>query len=142
MSVKVNEAPVAKTNGARRSQRVCISVAILVTVHRANEKSQSEQTSTLVVNAHGALIALRIAVKLGDLLNLRNIKTHEEQSCRVVDLSGITPAGVPEVGVEFLVPAKNFWHIAFPPADWSPRGPQSKSAQPPAAAKPELMRKT
>jgi len=34
--------------------------------------------------------------------------------------------GVPEVGVEIVKPARNFWHIAFPPADWSPRGPESK----------------
>jgi len=141
MSSKPNDLSVVKTSGLRRSQRVCISVAVLVTLQRANEKPVSEQTFTMVVNAHGALILLRAAVSLGDSLKLRNVKTQEEQTCRVVDLNHATSSGVPEVGVEFLVPAKNFWHIAFPPADWTPRGAESKIARSRLAAGPDLTKK-
>jgi hypothetical protein len=42
--------------------------------------------------------------------------------------------GLPEVGVEFLTPSRKFWHIAFPPGDWSPRGPESKIYGPQVAA--------
>jgi len=78
-----------------------------------------------MVNAHGALILLHYPVAIGDLLSMKHLKTQEERACRVVDLS-LGTTGVPEVGVEFVKPANNFWHVAFPPADWSPRHPESK----------------
>jgi hypothetical protein len=115
----------AKANSLRRSQRVCLSVEVEVFVYRGDEKGPCEQAKTLTVSAHGALILLNTRVVIGDLLSLRNLSTQNELACRVVDLT-IGSAGVPEVGVEFLKPEKNFWHIAFPPTDWSPRGPESK----------------
>jgi hypothetical protein len=31
------------------------------------------------------------------------------------------------VGVEFMLPNPIFWHVAFPPKDWTPRHPDAKS---------------
>jgi len=31
--------------------------------------------------------------------------------------------------VEFLLPNPTFWHVAFPPKDWTPRHPDAKSPQ-------------
>jgi hypothetical protein len=117
----------------RRSQRVCLSVPVLVSKVEGGKASASEETRTLIVSAHGALLELKMTVKFGDALTLKHQKTQEELNCRVVNF-GSEQAGKREVGVEFQYPAPRFWRIAFPPADWSPRGPDSKPPTPQAAS--------
>jgi hypothetical protein len=125
LSINLNDVHPGKSASLRRSQRVCLNVDIEVRLDHGGAKAASELTKTLIVNAHGALILLNHPVRNGDLVRMKNLKTMEELPCRVVDVSAGT-TGIPEVGVEFVKPAKNFWHIAFPPADWSPRGAESK----------------
>ena len=48
--------------GRRRSMRVLLSVPIVVSGKTANNEDFKEETRTLVVNAHGALIALAAQV--------------------------------------------------------------------------------
>jgi hypothetical protein len=114
-----------KITGLRRSQRVCLCIDIEVALQKDGPKATPEITKTLVVSAHGALLLLINPCRAADLLTLTNSRTKEQASCRVVDVSAGN-TGVPEVAVEFLKPQKNFWHIAFPPSDWSPRGAESK----------------
>ncbi len=79
----------------------------------------SEETSTLVVNAHGGLIALVAMLCMGERLSLMNKITNEQQEAIVVFL-GPTKDGKCEVGFEFEKAAGQFWGVAFPPADWTP----------------------
>jgi hypothetical protein len=79
----------------------------------------SEETVTLVVNAHGGLIGLAAVVREGTTLLLKNKVSGEQQEGTVVFL-GPTHQGKREVGFEFLKPAGHFWGVAFPPADWTP----------------------
>lgn len=119
----------------RRSQRVLLSVAVVVSGARANAAPFSERTSTLVVNAHGALIRLREPVIMGQKVRMKNLATNEEINCTVTDIiSGNT--AVPEVGVAFSEPSPRFWRVSFPPADWSPRGTEAK--RPAAAQEPAI----
>src|SRR5438045_9768791 len=102
----------------RRSQRIALTVPVVV--HRPLiEGSQfSERAQTLVVNAHGALIALAEKVTLKQRLLMQNIDNGEQKECRVVyvkkDVTGPT-----KVAVEFSQPAPTFCRIAYPPADWT-----------------------
>jgi hypothetical protein len=123
------EAGIGKTSSSRRSQRVCLNVEVEISLQRTNGNGPSEQAKTLIVSAHGALVLIQTPVSVGDLINLRHVVTKQELVCRVADVT-TGSAGVREVGVEFLMPNRNFWHIAFPPADWSPRGPESKTYGP------------
>jgi hypothetical protein len=82
-----------------------------------------EETETLVVNAHGALIALSRKVAAGQELVLKNARSQEERPCKVVYL-GHLKSGKIQVGVQFLQPAPRFWHIDFPPKDWTPPAPE------------------
>lgn len=109
----------------RRSQRVCLHIPVLVVKPGPGKPGISEETHTLIVSAHGALLVLEMPVQFGDLLMLKHKKTQEELVCRVMN-SGPEQSGKREVGVEVEHPAPRFWRIAFPPADWSPRGPESK----------------
>ncbi len=110
----------------RRSQRVCLSVPIAVIKGGQGKNQASEETRTLIVSAHGALLVLHLPVQAGELLTLRHTKTQEELICRVVNVSP-EQSGRREVSVEFQHPSPRFWRIAFPPADWSPRSADAKS---------------
>jgi hypothetical protein len=102
----------------RRSQRVIMSLPITVRTDNApKDSSFEEETHTLVVNVHGALIVLASLVAYGQKLWLMNRGTRTEQGCRVATL-GPTSDGKAQIGVEFLNPSPDFWHISFPPEDW------------------------
>jgi len=105
-----------------------ISIGIIVGGKSLDGKNFAEKTSTVVVNAHGALILLKEAVTSGQELLIRNVKTGEELPCTVVDV-GKEQGGVSEVGIAFAEPAVLFWHVAFPPEDWSPRSEEAKRAE-------------
>jgi PilZ domain len=106
----------------RRSRRVLLSIPVTVSGD-SPRGSFCEQTHTLVVNAHGALITLAANVSHGQHLVLQNQVHSGERSCHVSYI-GPTADGKTQVGVEFIEPAPDFWHIAFPPEDWVP--PQVK----------------
>ena len=116
----------ADTNAQRRSQRVLLNASILVETRGADNKPASEQTRTVTVNAHGGVILLTLNISMGQLLTLRNPRTGEEASCRVVYVSSHL-LDKKEVGVEFTKPCPRFWGIAFPPSDWTTRSPEAKS---------------
>jgi hypothetical protein len=102
---------------ARRSQRVVLRVGILVRVNVPGEPPLTEDTFTLVVNAHGALISLAMRVHPGQKLMLRNWGTAKEQDCRVIHVKE-NPFGKKEVGIAFPFPNPHFWNLDFPPPDW------------------------
>ena len=102
----------------RRSQRVMLRMSITVLIESGLQGAVEEQTQTLVVNAHGALIELEGKVVKGQRLRLTNRATRVEQDCRVMHL-GPTSGGKAQVGVEFVKPSPDFWSIAFPPEDWT-----------------------
>lgn len=102
----------------RRSQRIDLNVSVVV--HRPPKEGPQffESTKTLVVNAHGALVALKGMVAPKQRLFLQNTGTGEQQECRVVSVNHEL-TGPPTVAVEFTRPAPSFWRVAFPPADWT-----------------------
>ncbi len=106
-----------KKAAQRRSQRLLLRVQVLA--ERSGDKAQSgnEDTETLAINAHGALILLTPPVEENEQISLKNKKTGETQACRVVYL-GQTESGRIQVGVEFTTPSPQFWRIVFPPEDW------------------------
>jgi hypothetical protein len=117
----------------RRSQRVILSIGITVCNEGGDPNTAfEEQTQTLVVNAHGALIALTAKVEKDQRLRLKNRLTRAEQVCKVI-YSGAAVGDKLQIGVEFTSLAPDFWGIAFPPEDWNvPRPPvQPASPQPP-----------
>jgi len=104
---------------ARRSQRVILRVPILVRAVVPDEPPLTEDTFTLVVNAHGARISLAMKVRPGQKIVIRNWGTAKEQDCRVIHVKD-NPFGKNEVGIAFLRPNPYFWNLEFPPPDWTP----------------------
>jgi hypothetical protein len=102
----------------RRSQRVIVSVPITVSSEGGNRDAAfEEETQTLVVNAHGAMVALAAKVVKGQTLRMKNRATQEEELCKVAYL-GPAAGGKGQVGLDFTSSSPDFWRIAFPPEDW------------------------
>jgi hypothetical protein len=110
----------------RRSQRVLMQVGVRIRGTDAENKAFSEETATLAINAHGALVLMHARITSGSKVHLFHNRTQEEQECHVVFL-GPVRAGKSEVGLEFLAPCPSFWRVAFPPEDWSPKHPEARN---------------
>lgn len=118
--------PHTHTGARRRSQRVLMQVGIRVRGKDAQGNDFEEGTETLAINAHGALILLSARVTSGGMVHMKHNKTGEEQECHVAFL-GPVRSGRAEIGVEFNTPSPNFWRVAFPPEDWSPKSPEARA---------------
>ncbi len=110
----------------RRSQRILLNAPVTIRGVHKNNQPFTEDTKTLAVNAHGALIVLSAHVVQGQVLVLKHVATGEEQEIKVVYI-GKSQGGKSQVGVEFTKPAPSFWHVSFPPEDWSPRHPDART---------------
>jgi hypothetical protein len=110
----------------RRSQRVLMQVGVRIRGTDAESKAFSEETATLAINAHGALVLMQARITSGSKVHLFHNRTQEEQECHVVFL-GPVRAGKSEVGLEFSTPCPSFWRVAFPPEDWSPKHPEARN---------------
>jgi hypothetical protein len=97
--------------------RVLLSVPILVSGKNVAGQDFKEETRTLVVNAHGALISLAGQVKAGQQIRVSNKATQHSLNCRIVYVSA-PQAGRMQMGIEFEKPCPSFWQIDFPPDDW------------------------
>ena len=113
----------------RRSQRVLMQIGVQVSGNDAQGKYFREDTDTLAINAHGALILLTARITSGSTLKLRHNNTKEEQECHVVFLGPVRGEKA-EIGLEFAAPRPQFWRVTFPPEDWTPRSPEARTAQP------------
>jgi hypothetical protein len=102
----------------RRSQRIDLSVSVVVHRPKGEGPQFYENTKTLVVSAHGALVALKGMVAPRQRLLLQNTTSGQQEECRVVSVNKDL-TGPPTVAVEFTKPAPSFWRVAFPPSDWA-----------------------
>jgi hypothetical protein len=103
----------------RRSERVLVDLPLIVRgVSPADNQAFEEETFTLTVSAHGALMMLASKVALGQTLCLLNPISREKRAARI-SFIGRDHAGMSQVGVEFPFPAPEFWAIDSPPRNWS-----------------------
>ena len=110
----------------RRSQRVLMQVGIRIRGNNAQGAAFEEETETLAINAHGALILLQARLISGNKVLMQHKRTQEEQECKVVFL-GPVRTGKSEIGLEFCQPRPSFWRVAFPPEDWTPKNPEART---------------
>ncbi len=110
----------------RRSQRVLVTVPVRVSGQTGAGLPFEEETHTRAISAHGALILVSTQVYRGQRLTLSNVQTKAALECVVAHIDS-HPSDHPHVGVEFILPNPMFWHVAFPPKDWTPRHPDAKS---------------
>ena len=103
----------------RRSRRVALQVPVLVYEPGTDNRSIVDDTFAVMVNQHGAMIALSRNVQTGQKLLLINKSTKESKECRVAYI-GPNQAEKRCVGIEFTQAAPEFWGITFPPTRCAP----------------------
>lgn len=110
----------------RRSQRVLMKIPVRVSGQASDASLFQEDTHTLAISAHGALIVVAAPVYRGQRFTLSNTQTNAALECVVAHIDRV-PGGQVQVGVDFMLPNPTFWRVAFPPKDWTPRHPDAKS---------------
>jgi hypothetical protein len=98
----------------RRTERVLLQIPIEVKGTDAEGKPFTEKTHTLVINRHGARIALQAPLKPEARITITNRQSAMSYPFRVVGRTGKSLGEGPEWGVECLEPGVNFWGISFP----------------------------
>jgi hypothetical protein len=101
----------------RRSERVMLQMKVIVIAEDVQRKSRQEEALTLVVNAHGGLLKMKMEVHVGQPMLLMNPQKRVEQNCRVVRVED-TSTEYFSVAFEFDKPNPKFWPVVFPPSDW------------------------
>jgi len=110
----------------RRSQRVLMRIPVRISAQAVGASSlREEETHTLAISAHGALIVATSPVYRGQRFILSNVRTKASLECVVAHVDRSSGDQI-QVGVEFLLPNSRFWGVAFPPNDWTPRHPDAK----------------
>jgi hypothetical protein len=103
--------------GQRRSARVLMDVPVVIRGESADQKTFREETFTVTVSAHGALLMLASDVVLGQKIVVINPLNRDEREGRIA-YRGPIHAGLSQVAVEFTQPSPEFWPINPAPADW------------------------
>jgi len=97
----------------RRTLRVALTVPLTVLGKTDCGEKFSVQTHSESVNRHGALFHLEEIVLMGQTVILVNDHTAQSMECRVVSIHRARDSKQ-YVGVEFISPEVNFWHMQFP----------------------------
>jgi hypothetical protein len=92
----------------RRSPRRLLDVPLIVSGETTEKQPFREETFTISVSAHGALVLLANRVALGQTIVLIKPETRQEQEGRVSRL-GAPYGGLAQVAVEFAQPVPEFW---------------------------------
>ncbi|MEQ1354553.1 MAG: hypothetical protein ABLT11_11070 [Candidatus Acidiferrum sp.] len=106
------------TTNKRRSERVVLTVSVVVSVRTMDGRAKSEKAKTQVVNAHGGLLLSELRIVIGQEFDLTNPKTGVTKRCRVIHAEESDAQGF-SVAFQFGEPAANFWPVSFPPSDWA-----------------------
>jgi hypothetical protein len=93
----------------RRSKRVRARVPVVVRFQTPDKHSISENTHTIIVNDHEALILLAAPTEIHQIIRLEKLDSGEELLCRVTSL-GASFMGKTQVAVEFIMPTPRFWN--------------------------------
>lgn len=101
----------------RRSQRIFMCARVIVCGVDQDLNAFCEDTETIAVNCHGALVLIAAPLELGQPLRISRHATDEEIVGRVAYI-GTKQAGKTKVGIHFQTAFPGFWRIAFPPDNW------------------------
>jgi hypothetical protein len=101
----------------QRGTRVVINFPVDVFGKNLDGKIFAEKTTTMTVNAHGAVVSLRTSIDSEKPVLLANPKTGMEAQCRVAFQKDRKDQL--EVALDFIKPYPRFWGMNFPPDDWN-----------------------
>jgi periplasmic protein TonB len=132
-------APSSSTPVAPKVQPVALEIPVTVNGARTVEGSDkrvpfSENTQTVLVLPHGAVIRTNTPLASGQLVFLTNEKTKKEVVCQVVKSKSTGSSGS-YVELQFTEPAPGFWGLQLPGSAALPPGPRPVAPAVPPAPK-------
>jgi TonB family protein len=110
-----------QASGQMRADAVSIEIPVKVHGSRVTQVVREvtphtepfeEQTSTMIVFPHGAVLRMSTAVTVGQMLVVTNSKTRQDAICRVVKVRTFTNAQG-YVEIEFSHPQAGYWGVSF-----------------------------
>lgn len=113
--------PPKQASGQMRADAVSIEIPVKVHGSRVTQVVREvtphtepfeEQTSTMIVFPHGAVLRMSTAVTVGQMLVVTNSKTRQDAICRVVKVRTFTNAQG-YVEIEFSHPQAGYWGVSF-----------------------------
>jgi hypothetical protein len=122
----------------RKTQRVLARIPLIVSGKINDGTPFEEESFTVAISAEGGLLRLQKSVRKGQRLSLLQAKTGQQEFCTVAHVEPMTD-GFSSVRVHFLEPNPEFWHISFPPDNWTPHHPDSKFNRRSQIEKPVLV---
>src|SRR5438270_916655 len=96
----------------RRTARVGLAVPLKVQGETVGKEKFLAKTTTLCVCGHGGLITLNVPVVAGQTISLIKEQSEQEAECKIVSVRQGDDRKI-YVGIEFLDPSCNFWHMNF-----------------------------
>ena len=102
----------------RRSDRISISLPLEATGLDAENRPFIDSAATIVVNRHGALIAIKRPLRIGEIIRVSRQLfdgSRREAEVRVVAFEKDS-SGEPAYGIAFVDSTLDFWGIEFPSA--------------------------
>src|SRR5882757_4714690 len=105
------------TTNKRRSERVVLTVPLVISVKTSDGRIVNKDAKTEVVNAHGGLLICDLFIMAGETIVLTNPRSGASELCRVVRCEKSDSEDV-AVAFQFEKPTPSFWPISFPPSDW------------------------
>lgn len=132
-----------QSSGQLRSDAVSLEIPVKIHGSRVTDVVREmtphtepfeEETSTMIVFPHGAVVRMATAVTAGQMLVVTNSRTRQDAICRVVKVRTFSKAQA-YVEIEFTHTQPGYWGVAFPGS--APVSAAAKPAAPaPAAAPP------
>jgi|HubBroStandDraft_5_1064220.scaffolds.fasta_scaffold469935_2 hypothetical protein len=104
-----------KFDRQRQSGRVVMRVPVEVSGVAEDGSPVREDAHTGVVGAHGAMVRMSCALKMGALVELTNHFSRQTAKFRVVWINDHQSGDLWEIGIESLEPLDDFWGVRFPP---------------------------
>ncbi|MGA2509638.1 MAG: TonB family protein [Candidatus Acidiferrales bacterium] len=129
-----------RDQGQLRSDAVSLDVPVKVHGSRVTEvvlgttphtEPFEEQTSTMIVFPQGGVLRMAMAVTVGQMMVITNLKSGHDAICRVMKVRAFA-AGQSYVEIEFTHRQPGYWGVYFP-ADASEQAAPAVSAAPPPA---------
>ncbi len=98
----------------RNTVRLTLQVPLTVRCRIPEGESIDLKAHTHCVSANGALLVMDAPLMPGQLVELLNSMTSESVDCYVTSVREKKEARF--IGIGFVVPSVDFWHMAFPRA--------------------------
>jgi hypothetical protein len=111
-------APERHKNDVRRSTRLSRQIPVVI-ASLDPARDFSGKYETVVVNAHGCGVIVGERLEKETRVTVELIASGRSKQARIVLAISLFESGSWLLGLEFDSPAREFWEIENPPADWA-----------------------